>query len=81
MADTDAASYVYRSVSAVLARAEEEKKGKYLSAAELLHASYTPFVVSVDEAFGHEAAVPCRYVGCQVVEIIQVIVMCLCGLR
>ena len=36
--DTDAASYVNRSVSAVLASAEEEKKRKYLSAAELCHA-------------------------------------------
>ena len=48
VADTDAASYVNRSVSAVLATAEEEKKRKYLSAAELHHASFTPFVVSVD---------------------------------
>ena len=37
--DTDAASYVNRSVSTVLASAEEEKKRKYLSAAELRHAS------------------------------------------
>ena len=36
--DTDAASYVNHSVSAVLASAEEEKKWKYLSAAELRHA-------------------------------------------
>ena len=43
--DTDAASYVNRSVSAVLASAEEEKKRKYLSAAKLRHASFTPFVV------------------------------------
>ena len=53
--DTDAASYVNRSVSAVLASAEEEKKRKYLSAAELRHASFTPFVVSVDGALGHGA--------------------------
>ena len=53
--DTDAASYVNRSVSAVLATAEEEKKRKYLSASELRHASFTPFVVSVDGALGHEA--------------------------
>ena len=44
--DTDAASYVNHSVSTVLASAEEEKKWKYLSAAELRHASFTPFVVS-----------------------------------
>jgi len=41
VADTDAASYVNHSVSAVLATAEEEKKHKYLSAAELCHASFT----------------------------------------
>ena len=46
--DTDASSYVNCSVSTVLASAEEEKKRKYLPAAELHHASFTPFVVSVD---------------------------------
>ena len=56
VADTDAASYVYRPVSAVLASAEEEKKHKYLTAVELCHASFTPFVVeSFDGALGHEA--------------------------
>jgi len=55
VADTGAASYVNHSVSAVLATAEEEKKHKYLSAAELRHASFTPFVVSVDGALGHKA--------------------------
>ena len=53
--DTDATSYVNHSVSTVLASAEEEKKRKYLSAAELRHASFTPFVVSVDGALGHGA--------------------------
>ena len=53
--DTDAASYVNRSVSTVLASAEEEKKRKYLSAAELHHPSFTPLVVSVDGALGHGA--------------------------
>ena len=33
--DMDASSYVNRSVAAILASAEEEKKCKYLSAAEL----------------------------------------------
>jgi len=55
VADTDAASYVNHSVSAVLAIAEEEKKHKYLPAAELRHASFTPFVVSVDGTLGYEA--------------------------
>jgi len=56
VADTDAASNVICSVSAVLATAEEEKKRKYLSAAELYAPSlFFPFVVSVDGALGHEA--------------------------
>jgi len=55
VADTDAASCVNCSVSAVLATAEEEKKHKYLTAAELRHVSFTPFVVSVDGALEHEA--------------------------
>ena len=53
--DTDASSYINRCIAAVQASAEEEKKPKYLSAAESQHASFTPFVVSVDEALGHEA--------------------------
>ena len=61
--DTDAASYINRSMSTVLASAEEEKKRKYLSTAELRHASFTPFVVSVDGAiwsWGFNVfAVPC----------------------
>jgi len=54
LVDTDAA-YVNRSVSAVLTPAEEEKNHKYLSAAELCHASFTSFVVSVDGTLGHKA--------------------------
>ena len=54
VADIDAASYVNLPVSAILASAEEEKKCKYLSAAELCHASFIPFVVSVDGALGYE---------------------------
>jgi len=57
VADTDAASYVNCSVSAVLATAEEEKKHKYLSAAELCIVFSTLFAVLVDEALGHEALV------------------------
>ena len=51
--DTDASSYVNRSVAAVLASAEEEKKRKYLFAAESRRASFTSFIVSVDGALGH----------------------------
>ena len=50
--DTDATSYINHSVSAVLATAEEEKK---LSTAELHHASFTSFIVSVDGTLEHEA--------------------------
>ena len=55
MTDSDAPSYVDRPVSTVLATAEEENKRKYLPAAQLHHASFTPFVVSIDGALGHEA--------------------------
>ena len=47
--------YVNHTIAAVLASAEEKKKRKYLSVAELRHASFTPFVVSVDGALGYEA--------------------------
>ena len=47
-------TYVSQSASAILSNAEE-KKCKYLSAAELRHASFAPFVVSVDGTLGHEA--------------------------
>ena len=51
--DTDA-PYVATSVSSVLAAAEEKRK--YGAALEVHYASFTPFVVSVDGAFGGEAA-------------------------
>ena len=53
--DTDAPSHVQRSVAAVLASAETEKKKKYNNAAIARRASFTPFVVSVDGALGCEA--------------------------
>ena len=53
VADTDAVSYVSDPVYAALAFAKE--KCKYLSAAKLHHASFTPFILSVDGALGHEA--------------------------
>jgi len=43
-------------VPTALATAEEEMKRKYLSAAESRHASFTPFVVSVDGTLGHETS-------------------------
>jgi len=39
-----------------LATAEEAKKHKYLCAAKSRHASFTPFVVLVDEELGYEAS-------------------------
>ena len=53
--DMDASFYVNCSVAAVLASNEEEKKRRYSSAAESQYAFFSPFVVSVDGAFGHEA--------------------------
>ncbi len=53
--DTDAPSHVKRSVKAVLATSEIEKKKKYSEAAELRRATFTPFVLSVDGAPGKEA--------------------------
>ena len=53
--DTDARSYSNKSVQAVLSSAEQEKKAKYCNAAEFRRASFSPFVISVDGAPGHEA--------------------------
>ena len=53
--DTDAQSYISHSVADVLVSAEEEKKRNRL-AAEARHASFSPFVVSVNGALGKETA-------------------------
>ena len=53
--DADVPSYVSRSVANVLTMAEEEKKRKYLTAAEARRGSFSPFVVTVDGALGPEA--------------------------
>ena len=53
--DADVPSYLSRSVVDMLVAAEEEKKQQYLTAAEGIHASFSPFVVTVDGALGHEA--------------------------
>ena len=54
--DTDALSYLSGSVDAILSSAEQEKKRKYLEAVEARHASFTPFVMSVDGFLGCKAA-------------------------
>ena len=54
--DTDAQSYLSRSVGTILSSAEQEKKIKYSEAVEARHASFTPFVMSVDGFLGREAA-------------------------
>ena len=54
--DTDAQSYLSRSVNAILTSAEQEKKRKYSEAVEARCASFTPFVMSVDGFLGREAA-------------------------
>ena len=46
--DTDAQSYTSGTVDSVLLSAENEKKKKYLDAVEARHASFTPFVISID---------------------------------
>ena len=53
---TDVQSYVSCYVADVLVNAEEEKKRKYRLASEAHHASFLPFVISVDGALGKEAA-------------------------
>ena len=53
--DTDAPSYLHRDVASVLSSAEEEKKRKYIDAAEARRASFTPLVVSVGGVLGREA--------------------------
>ena len=57
--DTDAQSHVQcsRSVDAVLASAEREKKRKYSGAAMAHHAFFSPLVSSVDGQMGQEARV------------------------
>jgi hypothetical protein len=53
--DTDASSYLARPVRKILSEAEESKKRKYGTACEERRAAFTPFVVSIDGAFGQEA--------------------------
>ena len=61
--DTDARSYAQRSVTAVLAKAEEEKKKKYLQAVEESRASFSPFVLSVDGFMAREAKFFMKHLG------------------
>jgi hypothetical protein len=53
--NTDAESYVTRSIKSVLFGAEQEKKRKYLEASRDRRATFTPFITSVDGALGTEA--------------------------
>ena len=50
--DTDAQLYTSRTVDSA---AENEKKKKYLDAVEARHASFTPFVTSIDGVLAREA--------------------------
>ena len=53
--DTDAQSCAQRTVNAVLTAAEREKKRKYAQAVQARHASFSPFVLSVDGVMAREA--------------------------
>ena len=53
--DTDAQSHAHCSVNAVLATAEKEKKRKYTQATHARHASFSPFVLTVDGLMAREA--------------------------
>ena len=52
--DTDAPSFLSHSVADVLAMVEMEKLHKCGSAIETWCTSFSPFVISVDDAMGHE---------------------------
>ena len=52
--DTDTQSYVQCAVSSVLATAEREKKRRYAQASQERHASFSPFVLSVDGLLARE---------------------------
>ena len=53
--DTDAQSHAQRSVKAVLATAEKEKKIKYNQASQAHHASFSPFVLMMNGLMAQEA--------------------------
>ena len=53
--DTDAQSHAHHSVNAVLAMALKEKKRKYTQAAQACHASFSPFVLTVNSLMAREA--------------------------
>ena len=53
--DTDTQSYTSHTVDSVLLSAENETKNKYLDAVEARHASFTPFVTSIDGVLAREA--------------------------
>ena len=55
VADTDAPSHIERTVEAVLATSENEKRRKHSEAAEFRRATFSPFVVSVDGALSRDA--------------------------
>ena len=59
--NTDAPSYVDKSVSSILAAVEEKKR--YGVAVEACHASFMLFVVSLDGDFGGEAALFLRHLA------------------
>lgn len=61
--DTDAPSYVARSVTSVLKSAETEKQRKYTAACEVKHATFTPLVTSVDGVFAPQMTSFVKHMG------------------
>ena len=58
--DTDAQSHAHRSVNTVLATVAREKKRKYTQAAQTRHASFSPFVLSVDGLMACDLTLCCN---------------------
>jgi len=55
--DTDAPSYLSRTIPSILKNAEGQKKQKYHAACDIRRASFTPIVVTTDGIFGMEAKI------------------------
>ena len=60
---------MHRDVGAVFSLIEHSKKQKYSQAAEIIHTSFTLFVVTTDGVLGHEAKTfMCRQDSCNLAQ-------------